>query len=868
LVFPALSSTSCPATAAGDACYQGYDDFGNDPPAISAITFTGTGYDVGGTDGYGFTCYPPIYLGSGGINEVATSAPLSNTLGVPLNPGVDQTWTLTGTGASGSAYLNLSGAIEDCANISPGNVTVNASRGADMVLSGANDFPLTFNGSGPASSVLEIDSGFGLGLDPSTLVVNDASVVLNNDKLAGLTATNSNVIINQYSGLVDVVGDRTITGGTVTLNVEGNSNAVTGTSDFINPAVPLDLSNTALALQWTGSTDCPDETQAVPGDTFTLLTTEAYGLFGWPFTNAPNGSVIPLTCTSTGPGDPAPEFEINYAPLDSTPNRPDTVTATLLGTSSTKLTVDTTTSTAVDEPVTLTATVATGQSYHGVQPALGTVEFDADGAPIGGCGAVPFSSTNPDESSVATCETALPVADSGKSVTATYVPATDPTTNELEYAPSVSSASTLPTITKDPVNVLQAGEDTAVTAGVPVTFQTTIQPVTDASASLASYIFPTGTVTFTVAGEPLTCTGSGDGVVTAMGDPYPGWATASCTTTFSYSGTVTATAAYAGDANFTDSTLTAPPTATISSPASGGTYLIGQVVPTAFSCADAGGPGLRTCGDNNGSTGPTGVLDTSTSGAHTYVVAALDLDGQVVDAVITYTVIGKPTATIGSPSSGAQYTQGEAVSTAFSCADDPNGPGIASCVDSAGARSPGSLDTSTTGSHSYTVTATSADGLTDATTVTYTVVAPAAVTPATAGTSGTLGAGATSVTGTTASVPLTCAGAAAVTCQARLVLSIVETVQGKKVIAVAARMPRKSKKRKVVVVLASKTVTVSGGQKLTVHLQLNAVGKRLLAKHSPLKAKLTITVGSKTIPSTVTFTAHRKTQRKHTDTSA
>jgi hypothetical protein len=702
LVFPALNATTCPSTGALDACYQGYDDFADDQPAISGLTFSGSGYDIGGPQ----PCYETPALGSGGITEVATSAPLSDTFGVSLDPNVAQTWTLTGTGASGSAFLNLSGTIDDC-NFPTSPVTVNASGGAVLDLSGPSDeIPLTFDGSGPSSSTLEFSVNDAQ-VHPTSLNVNDATLDLNNVEITELDATNTNVVINTAASVAGLLGP-TITGGTVTLDVDGNSKAVNDTADFDLGSQSMVLSGTALALQWTGSTDCPDETQAIPGTTFTLLTTESHGLFGSPFTNAPNGSVIPLSCTSTGPSDPAPEFEINYAPLSDP--QPDTVTATLLPTSSTKLTVDTTTPTAVDEPVTLTATVATGQSDLGEQSPFGTVEFDEDGSPISGCASQPFSSFNPDGSGVATCETALAVADSGKSVTAQYLPGTNPTTNELGFAPSSSSASTLPTITKGTVTVSQYYDDTAVTAGVPVTFQTTLEPVTDASASLGSYIFPTGTVTFSVAGKPLTCTGSGDGVVTSMGDPYPGWATASCTTMFSSSGTVTIAASYSGDANFTAQGASPPPTATILSPASGGTYTIGRVVPTAFTCADAGGPGLRSCMDTNGAGPPAGVLDTSEAGTFSHIVNAVSDDAQIATATISYTVIGKPTATIGSPSSGAQYTQGETVSMAFSCADDPNGPGIASCVDSAGARSPGSLDTSTTGSHSYTVTATSTDG--------------------------------------------------------------------------------------------------------------------------------------------------------------
>ena len=80
------------------------------------------------------------------------------------------------------------------------------------------------------------------------------------------------------------------------------------------------------------------------------------------------------------------------------------------------------------------------------------------------------------------------------------------------------------------------------------------------------------------------------------------------------------------------------PQASITTPAGGATYWLGQAVASSFTCSDgAGGPGIASCLDQRGRASGA-AIDTSTTGSHTFTVTATSTDGRTATATETYTV--------------------------------------------------------------------------------------------------------------------------------------------------------------------------------------------------------------------------------------
>jgi hypothetical protein len=80
-----------------------------------------------------------------------------------------------------------------------------------------------------------------------------------------------------------------------------------------------------------------------------------------------------------------------------------------------------------------------------------------------------------------------------------------------------------------------------------------------------------------------------------------------------------------------------------------------------------------------------------------------------------------PTATVAWPTKDQFFAVGQVVATTFSCAEGAGGPGVSNCLDSNHSTSPGLLDTSSRGTFTYKVIATSQEGETGMASVTYTV---------------------------------------------------------------------------------------------------------------------------------------------------
>ena len=111
------------------------------------------------------------------------------------------------------------------------------------------------------------------------------------------------------------------------------------------------------------------------------------------------------------------------------------------------------------------------------------------------------------------------------------------------------------------------------------------------------------------------------------------------------------------------------------------------------------------------------------------------------------------------------------------------------------------------------------------------------------------------VSGNTASVPVNCSGSTGQTCNLALTMTVTETLNGHKVIALTSR--KQAHTHREVIGVGSAHVTLTAGQTRVVRITLNRTGKALLAKHHTLKVSLrvaqtlanhhTVTVASRTL---------------------
>jgi hypothetical protein len=341
--------------------------------------------------------------------------------------------------------------------------------------------------------------------------------------------------------------------------------------------------------------------------------------------------------------------------------------------------------------------------------------------------------------------------------------------------------------------------------------------------------------------------GSGQGEVFIFDEPAGGWASETQTSRLTASTGVSgdglgwSVAVSASGSTVVSGALYAPDSGGATGP--GAAYVFSEPAqgwpsePTGTQTATltASGPAVGDFGES--------VAVSSAAGSTVVVGAPFQGFGGTTEQEGAAYVFSEPTGGWASETQTTELSALNGVTFGWSVAASADGSSIiAGALGTAVGNTEGAGAAYVFGSSSVGTTPTSTN--TTATPTPSTGVTPSPTTTATNASPAIPAVGHVAISGTSATVPLSCSGPTGSSCAVKLSLSVTETAEGSKVIAIAARdasdSERKTKKTKKTVALGVSKATVLAGHRRQVKISLNAQGKRLLAKSHKLTVKLVV----------------------------
>lgn len=533
LDFPHLPSPTCESATPTEACYESDEN-------VSGLT--AQSLDVEDSDFYELGGGTQLTLGAGGLtSEPATSQPGYAVLFNPIDLGASQTWHLAGTSRSEVAH-NLFG-IEDELTGAGSALTVAVSKGIGVLIGGSVEVgPLSIEGADPegekiANGLVELSHGGALNSVDGEPVDLAHVFFAGAGKLGALQTQATTLAVGSGKAAAGELEAQSVTLDSKTaVEFESHGSSPTPGVDYASllSSGNVQLGSALLLMVVPKVEKQPCQPPPV-GQTYTLVSSQ--GELTGTFSNAPEGSLIPVTYLESCAAKPAEQLQIEYHRTGAV----KTVTAKVIAgyTSTTSLSAAPG-SPVTNQNVTLTATVQSS----GETPS-GSVDFKNGGSSIPGCSAasVVFGSGGWD----ATCVASFAVSEPPGVLAAVFAPGAG-----VDMQGSSSNTESF--------TVGQAGTTTTVQ---PSAFGPSVnQSVTYTATVVPTYggpYQPSGTVRFMDAGATI---GSCSEQPLGLSGPS---ASTTCTLSYPAAGQHTITASFAGDVNFVSS-LSGAQTITVQEP--------------------------------------------------------------------------------------------------------------------------------------------------------------------------------------------------------------------------------------------------------------------------------------------------------------